>query len=162
MANAQNIKIGHANVIWKGVDLGHTMGGITVSYEPEYTDIKANDFSGVIDKVLTAEKWTITVPLAESTLANITKAIGTASATSATLSKVGSKTGKRLNAVAGELFLNPTDGSEDVVFYKAVPVESVELNYEIDNERIVEVTFEALVDESKTDGNLLGHIGAIS
>lgn len=161
MANAANIKIGHCNVIWKGTDLGHTKGAITVSYEPEYANIEANDYASAIDKVLTKETWTITVPLAESTLANINKALGTATL-SGNYSKVGSKSGKRLSGVAGELMLNPTDGSEDIVFYKAVPVDAVELNYEVDNERIVEVKWEALVDESKTDGNLLGHIGAIS
>jgi len=156
-----NIKIGTADVIWKGVDLGHTMGAITVSYEPEYADIRANEYSASIDKVLTSEVWTITVPIAETTLANITKVIGTSTA-SGNYTKVGSKTGKRLSGVAGELVINPTDGSEDIVFYKAVPVDSVELGYEVDNERVVEVKFEALVDCNKTDGNLLGHIGAIS
>jgi len=45
------------------------------------------------------------------------------------------------------------------VLYKAYVASAVTLNHKIDEEKLVEVTFEALLDETKTDGNYLGMIG---
>ena len=54
-----------------------------------------------------------------------------------------------------------TDLREDVVFYKAVNTENIKLNYKVKDQTVVEVSFEALVDESYGNGRLLGHIGGL-
>jgi len=52
-----------------------------------------------------------------------------------------------------------TDLSEDVNIWLAVSVEKVEIGYKIDEQRVIETTFRALVDETKPDGARLGQIG---
>jgi hypothetical protein len=43
--------------------------------------------------------------------------------------------------------------------YKAFAHSAVTLNHKNDEERIIEVEFVALVDETKSDGNYLGLVG---
>jgi hypothetical protein len=43
--------------------------------------------------------------------------------------------------------------------HKAVVSNTIELPYQNDGERIIEVEFTALLDESKSDGNYLGFLG---
>jgi hypothetical protein len=43
--------------------------------------------------------------------------------------------------------------------HKAIATGHVVLNHKVDEQRTIEVTFEALIDETKTDGNYLGLIG---
>jgi len=47
----------------------------------------------------------------------------------------------------------------DIIFYKAVVTEAVVLPHVNDAEKLVEVTFTALLDETKSAGNYLGMIG---
>ena len=42
MKDTQNIKIGACTVTVGGVDIGHTKGGATIVYTPEYVDIQAD------------------------------------------------------------------------------------------------------------------------
>lgn len=165
MGNLTNVKIGVCSATYKGVDLGHTKGGVKVSYKPEYEDIIVDQYGkSVTDKVLTKEVWEIKVPLAETQVANIAKSIPT-STTAGNVTKFGSQAGARLSTGAGELLLHPTavtGTAEDWVFYKAVISGDIEYTYAVDEERVAEVVFTALIDESKSNGNYHGHVGTIS
>jgi hypothetical protein len=52
------------------------------------------------------------------------------------------------------------DDSEDIVIYKAVSSEPIELPFKVDGQRTFSVTFTALVDEGYTSTRRLGHIGS--
>ena len=164
MADIENVKLGVCSVKFNSIDLGHTKGGVTVSYEASYHDVTVDLYGETpVDKRLLGEKLSATVPLAESTLANIQIAIplGTTSGSKLT---IGSKVGGSLLAEAKELVLHPVANDsdeldEDVVIHKAVVAEAIELPYTNDGERILECTFVGLLDEDKTDGNYLGFIG---
>jgi hypothetical protein len=166
MADTTNIKIGSCSVFLGGVDLGHTKGGVTFSYSPEYTDITADKYGNTpIDKVLTGEILTVTVPLAEPQVARIKEIIPLSTEVGtngrATIGKVA---GSRLLAQAAQLVLHPLNNAanvltEDIVLHKAVVHGEVSMNFEVDNERVVEVEFIALIDTTKSDGNLLGFVG---
>lgn len=166
MSDASNIKIGACSVSFNGADLGHTKGGVTVNYSPEYADIQADQYGNtVIDKALIGEKLTVKVPLAESQVANLAKAIplGTLAGTNKRLT-IGKDAGARLAALAAQLVLHPlvnaaSNRDDDVVIYKAVVSEEVELSYAVDEERVVEVTFTALIDTAKASGSYLGIFG---
>jgi len=164
MGSLPNVKIGICTVSYKGVDLGHTKGSVKLTYKPEYEDINVNQYGkSATDKVLVKEILQVKVPLAETQLVNIQKMIPTSSGT--TVIKVGSEAGARLSVLAGELLLHPTavtGTSEDVAIYKAVVSGDVELEYAVDGQRVVEVTFDALVDATKANGNLFGHFGTLS
>ena len=165
MGTITNVKIGVCDVKYKGVDLGHTKGGIKLAYKPEYEDIVVNQYGkSAVDKVLTKEVLEVKVPLSETQLANIQKMIPFSTTVSA-YTKFGSESGQRLSTLAGELLLHPasvTGTSEDVCIYKAVVASDVELEYSVDGQRVVEVTFNALIDTTKTNGQLFGHFGTIS
>lgn len=167
MADTTNIKIGVCSVTYNDVDLGHTKGGVTVSYSPEYSDITADQYGNTpVDKSLVGETLTVTVPLTESQVANINKAIplSTLAGTSDGRATIGKEAGNKLASLAYELVLHPFanavgDLSEDVVIHKAVVHSDIEVGFTNDDQRIIEVEFVALIDTTKADGNLLGHIG---
>jgi len=164
MSDITNVKLGVCSVKFNNIDLGHTKGGVTVTYEPTYHDLTVDAYGEtVIDKTLLGEKLTAKVPLAEATLENLQVAIpeGTKSGDKIT---IGSSVGDTLSTSAKMLVLHPIANAssnleDDVVFHKAVVASTVELPYTNDGERIIEVEFVALIDESQSDGNYLGFIG---
>jgi hypothetical protein len=157
--------MGVCSVTWGGTDLGHTKGGVEVSYEPEYADVTVDAYGNTpVDKKLTGEKLTVKVPLAEETIANMRVAIPQSEFAGAANKRVtlGHKAGQSAYADAQQLVLHPiAEGTRivDVVLYKAIAVGTVVLGHKIDDQRIIEVEFVALIDESKSDGNYLGLIG---
>lgn len=166
--DVSNVKIGPAKITYGSTEVGHTLGGSKVAYEQKFADIKVDYYGDTpVDRVLTGEGLTVKVKLAESTLENLKACMPFASLENSgqkNMLSVGSIAGQKASANVATLVLHPTyladnDTSEDVVMYKAVSTEPIELNYEYDNERVYEVTFVALIDESKEDGNLLGHFG---
>ena len=167
MATASNVRIGACAITYKGTDLGHTLGGVTFTYEPDYEDLKVDKWAGPIDKALTAENLSVTIRLAEPQVARLRHAIaaGTYDSSGATPSlELGKSTGFLGSTVAGHLRLHPqnlsdSDQSEDIHIFKAVAVDEVELEFTVDDQRVAEITFNALVDETKSDGSVLGHIG---
>lgn len=167
MADITNVKIGVCSVSFGGTDLGHTQGGCTVSYSPEWADMTVDQWGNTIfDKALLGQELTVTVPLAESQLANMKIALPTAEygVIDGTRLEIGSDAGQRLSAYAAKLVLHPIrmavgDKTEDVVLYKAAAHESVEIAYSNEEQTVIEITFLALIDTTKTSGNLLGHFG---
>jgi hypothetical protein len=165
-ADIDNVKLGPCSVKFNSVDVGHTKGGVTVSYEAEYHDITVDKYGNTIaDSVLLGESLKVTVPLAESTIANMLVAIPNATtAGGGDRATIGKDAGARMSAVAAELVLHPlandaSDLSEDVVLHKAFSKEGIEWKYAPDGERMAEAVFHALLDENKTSGNRLGFLG---
>jgi len=162
-----NVKIGACRVSYKGVDLGHTKGGVTVSYEPEYADKSVDRWgNSKVGRALIGEVLTATVPLVELSIANLLRVMPATSANAGQAATLG-RQARDLTGDEGELILHPLRNadnnlSEDIVIYKAVVTSNVELNYEVDNQTVYEVTFEGYVDTGRTDGAALGHFGRIS
>lgn len=165
MADITNVQLGVCSVVYNGVDLGHTKGGVEVSYEPVYQDLMVDKYGEtVIDKVLTGEKLTAKIPLAEFTIANLKSAMPNATFGGAGNSRItlGRSSGAKQSANAYQLVLHPiSEGTKrhDIVFHKAVVASQIVLNHKIDEQKVIEVEFMALLDETKTDGNYLGLIG---
>jgi len=163
-ADVTNVKLGVCSVSFNLTDLGHTKGGVTVTYTPEYHDVTVDKYGNtVVEKVLIGEKLIAKVPLAESTIANLQIGIPAGSSDASKIT-IGDSAGTAMAALAKELVLHPlanedADLSEDVVLYKAVVGSEVTLDYTYDGERVVEVTFEAILDEGRSDGDYLGLIG---
>lgn len=164
MADIANVKLGACSVKFNNVDVGHTKGGVTVTYEPEYHDITVDKYGNTVaEKVLIGESLKVTVPLAEYTIANMGIAFpaGTATTEKVTL---GLDAGARMSTYAKQLVLHPLandsdDLSEDIVLHKAIVAENIEFKFEYEGEKIAEVVFHALIDETKSSGNRLGFIG---
>ena len=165
-ADITNVKMGPCSVTFNDVDLGHTKGGVTVTYEPEYHDIAVDKYGNtVVEKVLIGESFKVTVPLAEHTIANLEIAIPAGTdAGPGDMVTIGQDAGELMAQYAKVLVLHPLansagDRSEDVVIYKALVAEPIEFKMGNDGEKIAEVIFHALLDETKSDGNRLALIG---
>lgn len=171
MGNIENVDYGVCGVSYNGVDLGHTSGGVVVSYEQKTEDVVVDQYGSTpVDKIFAGENVEVTLKLAEYTLANL--AVGMPKAeheTGAEGSRLefGANAGSSLGDVAYVLRLHPIKNAagvldDDLVFYKAVAIDKVELAFEVDKQRQVEVTMACLIDETKSEGNRLGHIGVDS
>lgn len=165
MANVDNVRLGVCSVTFNGIDLGHTKGGVEVTYEPTHHDITVDKFGEtVVEKKLIGEKLMAKVPLAEYTIANLKAAMPQGQYQGAANARihVGSSSGLGAKVDSAQLVLHPiNDGTRayDVVFHKAYVASTITLNHKIDEEKVIEVEFEALLDESKSDNNYLGFIG---
>ena len=165
MADITNVVVGACSVNFNGLDLGHTKDGVEVSYEPEYMDVSVDKYGNtVVEKKLLGEKLTAKVKLAEFTIANLRNAIPNATFAGAGNSRIliGQNAGQSQKSNAYQLVLHPlSEGTKrhDIIFYKAVVTEAVVLPHVNDAEKLVEVTFTALLDETKSAGNYLGMIG---
>lgn len=159
------VKMGPCSVSLDGTEAGHTQGGVTVEYAPIYHDMVVDKYGQtVIEKILIGEGLKVTVPLAEATLANLE--IGIPAGTDVTSQRVtiGKDAGERMAQYAKELVLHPLENdsddlSEDVVLHQALVSEPFEFKFGNDGEKILEVVFQAILDESKDSGNRLGFIG---
>lgn len=165
MGDIANVQVGVCSVTFNGLDLGHTKGGVEVSYEPEHHDVMVDKYGNtIVQKYLIGEKLTAKLALAEFTIANLRNSIPQAVFAGAgnTRITVGAAAGKKALEDAYQLVLHPiNEGTRrhDVIFYKAYVASTVVLPHRNDEEKVIEVTFEALLDESRSDGNYLGMIG---
>lgn len=168
MANIANVRIGDCDVFYNAVHLGHTKGGVEFTFEREFEDLTVDKYGNMpVDMALTGQNLTIKAYLAEITndVMNVAVPEGNyALGTADDKLGLGRDSGYLLRQDAHPLRLHPrskaaNDFSEDVNIWLAVSTENVELGYKIDEQRIIETTFRALVDESQPDGSRLGQIG---
>lgn len=170
MANLANLKVAAGcRITFGGVDLGHTVDGTELEIEREFTEVKTDLYGNTpVDYVLAGQKATIKMKLAEitpGTLAYIAPEADWDVGTADDHVHFGTKAGYSLRSDALELVITPqggnTDGNLTITLFKAVSTDNVKLAYKIDEQSVFEVTFTALVDESRaaTDGRLLGRFG---
>lgn len=164
MSDLLNIKLGVCTVKFNNVDLGHTIGGVEAGYAPEYQETKVDKYAGVAERWLIGEKLTAKVPLAESTYSNLNIAITHSNIHGGDYLTVGSNAGKRSSTYAAKLVLHPIANAsnnydDDLTIFKCHVTSEITLPYKNDGERIIEATFESLVEEGRGDGALLGMFG---
>lgn len=155
-------------ITYKGVVLGHTLDGVTFSYEREFTDVMVDQYGNTpIDKVLTGQNLQITFQMAEADWVNWNAAIPETSSEDGSTgdrTDLGADAGYSLRTDAGLMVVHPnrlapSDLTEDINVYKAVSTENIEVVLKNDEQKVIEVTFTALVDETYGNGRRLGHIG---
>jgi len=170
MANINNLKVAAGSLItFGGVDLGHTVDGAEFEFDRELT-MKKTDLYGntPVDYVLSGQKVSVKLKLAEITPGTLAYVLPEADWDVGSADDhvhFGTKAGYSLRNDALELVITPqggnTDGNMTITLWKAVSTEPVSVAYKIDEQSVFEVTFTALVDESRnaTDGRLLGRMG---
>lgn len=159
---------GPCKITLGGLDLGHTLDGVMLTAEREFLDVRVDRYSAPIDKVLTSGGATVTFKLAQNNFRNKDLSMPETSSYDGAGVKdrvdLGADNGYSLRQNAQQLIIHPlknaaTDLSDDIVLYKAVSAESVELPYRVDEQLVLELTFHALVDEGYGTGRRLGHVG---
>jgi hypothetical protein len=132
----------------------HTLGGVTLTIEPQTAELKV-DANGVtpVDYVKTgADKVTVKAPLAEIDIDNISLAMPFATATTGYVRyDADSEAGTKISTQAMVVYLKPhgaTDNTKNWYFYKALCMSSVSLEYSVENQSVLEVTWECVPDAS--------------
>lgn len=170
MANVNNLYVAAGSLVTLGgVDLGHTVDGAEIEIERELTEVKTDLYGNTpVDYVLAGQKATVKLKLAEITPGVLSYVIPEADYDVGAADDhlhFGTKAGYSLRDDALQLVITPqgknTDGQRTITFFKAVSTENATVSYKIDEQSVFEVTFTALVDESRnaTDGRLLGRVG---
>ena len=173
--NTSNVKVGDVEFYIDYNDgageihLGHTKGGVEFTIEREFFEKMVDQYGNTpIDKILTGNRLKVKAFLAETDTDTMRHALPEgAFATNAGDSKLG--IGRDAGYSMGDNVAvtvrmhprqnGPAERNDDIYLHKAVSFESIELPFKIDEQRVLETTFEALVDETQPDGERLGRVG---
>jgi len=167
--NAENIKLGTCRVLYGGVDLGLTAGGVEVEVASTSHETKVDQLGdSVVNEFITGRTVMAKCPLVETTIDNLVAimpgATKTVDGTDATVIRVDVNTavGHSLRSTAQELILHPialadSDVTEDFIIPIAGVAGALNFAYKLDQERIYNAEFKGYPDTAK-DG-LLFQIG---
>ena len=166
-SDTKNVKMGVCSVFYKGVDLGYTQGGVQVTVTTQTHKTNVDQFGKTtINETIMSRDVSVKVPLAETTLDNLVATMPGATLVGTGVDKkaiVTTGVGTDLLSVAGELRLHPKgkavdDYSEDFVIPLAATSGGMNFAYEVEKERIFDVTFTGYPDP--TTEQLFGIGGA--
>jgi hypothetical protein len=172
MGNLNKLYVGAGSLVTLGgADLGHTVDGAEIEIERELTEVKTDIWGNTpVDYVVSGQKATVKLKLAEITPNILSYVIPETDYDLGTADDhlhFGAKAGYSLRNDALQLVITPqgsnTDNEKTITFWKAVSTDNVKFAYKIDEQTVYEVTFTALVDDtrSSTDGRSLGRVGPV-
>ena len=151
-------------VTYKGTACGHTEGGVTLSAKPKVREVKVDEYGDTIaDLVYTGDDFTVRARFTEKSTQVIQTAYQFGGRIHASLWGIGKLPGTRGQSLGGPLLLHPLDGDgvkDDVLLHKAVVRDTADVGFgSYMNDRMWDVTFQALIDETVSGDRLLGQIG---
>jgi hypothetical protein len=143
------VTLGACRVMYGGVDLGYTMGGVEVEVVTESRNITLDQFGdSTINQSILGRSVRITVPLAETTLDNLVKIMPGATLIGSTSKRVdvSHSSGLSLMDFAQILKLHPQinaddDLNDDFVVPRAVTPGDIQFAYKSDGERVYSISF---------------------
>jgi len=147
----ENIKLGACNVTFKDTALGLTKGGVEVAVETTTYEVNVDQHGdAAVDEWITKRAFTVTVPLAETTLELLGLALPGSTVIAGQL-VVKNAVGLSLIDGAGELSLMPQNGTADdkVVFPKANTAGNFSFAYRHNEERVYSVEFKVYPDDEQ-------------
>lgn len=160
---------GPCSITFNGVNIGHTLDGVEFTAERHFSDVNVDKYGDTpIDKVLTGQNVMLKFKLAQPNYAQLVIAMPEDAnydgAGALDRVALGGDAGYSLRQNSALLTLHPlknipTDLSADVTIYKAVSTENVTLPFKVKDQKVIEITMTALVDEEFGVGRRLGHIG---
>lgn len=152
-----NFRIGAGALSIEGQDVGLTTEeGAVVTYEPDvHLHLSGKYGTTPVKASLLGQKLTIEIYMGEHTLDNILEAYAGVTGNTGKV-EFGGLSGREISGK--ELILSPFDGTPSWYFRNAIPMETVDANYKVNDERIIHVTFQALVDTAAADVDNLGYI----
>jgi hypothetical protein len=161
---------GPCTVTFDGVNIGHTLDGVTFTAERSFADVNVDKYGSTpIDQILTGTKVMLKFKLAQPDWYQLNIAMPETSSFDGVgaldRTDLGGDAGYSLRQDAKQMVIHPlknasTVTTDDITIYKAVSVENIEIPYKVDEQQVIEVTMLALVDESYGIGRRLGHIGS--
>lgn len=155
--NSNNIIVGSATVAVNGADVGYTIGGTTVRYEPEVREVFADQAVGVVRKARTSERMYVTTTLLEITLSQLRMAFMLPH-TQLVVSTLTLGYNNSCYVEEMELTLvgsGPGCGARTFAFSRVTTLNSKEYNMTREEETAFEVEFECLKDPSGNFGTII-------
>lgn len=157
MSDTKNVKLGVCTVFYDSKDLGYTQGGVTVTVQTQTHKVNVDQFGKTtVNELIMQRDVSVKVPLAETTLDNLVAimpgaTLVTDATTQAKSVEVEVGIGVDLLSIAKELRLHPiakasNDYSEDFVIPLAATPGGLNFAYEVEKERIFDVTFTGYPD----------------
>lgn len=159
-SSTENIRMGTCKILYNGVDLGFTMGGVEVAVATTTHETKVDQFGDTVaNEYIMGRTITVTVPLVETTVDNMAAIMPGATLytdnTNPQAPKknvvVTSGTGLSLLDRAKTLTLHPiakadTDTTEDLVIPLAATAGAMNFAYKYDAERVFNCEFKGYPD----------------
>lgn len=155
---------GPADFQLAAVTLGHTFGGITATISPQNREVNVDKFgSSPVNVRHTGERVSCNVPLAEIVAAQIAEILESGSDQTAAMTAKYMGAGRSAGYIhtAQNLLIIPfltADAQKQVELMRATAVGEFTVGFSVDDDRVHEVEFLALVDEALTDGELVAKI----
>lgn len=160
---------GPVSITHKGIVLGFVKDGVELSALRELTEVQVDRYGHTpIDFVLSGNNLKVKFKLAQTEWDQWNAAVPETSsydgASTADRADFGADAGYSLRQDAGVMVIHPlknaaTDFSDDVTIYLAVSTGNVTMPLKIDDQRVLDVEFTALVSEAFGTGRRLGHYG---
>ena len=152
-----DFRIGAGSLAIGGVDIGFTTEeGVVVSYEPDvHLHMSGKYGNSPVKASLIGQNLSLEVWMAENTVTNMANAFAGVVNADGKI-KFGGVAGREVEGKA--LVLTPFDGTPAWSFRNAVPISSVETNYKVNDERVIQVTFRAMVDTDAPEAENLGYV----
>jgi len=144
---------------WSAFDQpGYTDKGIEFDYASTDKDIDVDELTSPVDVLITAEKLTITVALAETTLQNLFYSISGGTLKTANQLVIGGKV-RPSRFILGIMGPAPTTlAVREILIYRAVPKGTVKMHYQRKDKLMYTAQFQALGISDKPDGENLCQI----
>jgi len=161
--------LGPCQVLFNGVDMGPTHGGVTFKEELHSVDIHEDGHADTpVDSVFTGRIATLEAKFTRLSLAQLAALIESATAGANNL-KVKNSVGNTMFADAKEVILKPlvdnipsATTTEWLHIHRAYPIASVELGFDNQNQRIISVTFKCFPDDASGQVNDIWRAGPAS
>ena len=157
-SDIKNVKLGVCRVIWNGVDLGYTKGGVDVTVKTETHKVLIDQFGKTpINEYVMGRECTVKAPLAETTTDNMLvvmpgafKVVDSTDPTKVRV-EVPSGVGANLLDFAYPLILRPMgkadgDRSDDFVLHRTATPGSLSFSFKLEDERVFSTEFSGYPD----------------
>jgi len=156
MGATANVLVGVAEITvgvgYSAVVIGYTVDGVNMSIRSSMADIKVEENEGTIIRKLIDQEVSVTLNVAEGTLANLAAAIPGNDLTGAVLTLGGSDLQEHRLTLKG---LDPAGYPRVIVLTSVNPTGEVTTPYKKGEVSVVPMTFSALVDDSSEFGTVL-------
>lgn len=143
-------RIGSGSLSINGVDVGGTTeDGVVVTITPDVHLHKSGKYGTTPVKAsLKGYEATIEITIAQTTKANMLNAIA-GSVSEGDRVKIGGLAGRALTGA--EIVVTPFDGTPSWRFKNAIATSEIEMAYQVENERVFNVTFTGMVDTDSVE-----------
>ena len=159
-----NVIGGPAKCLLAAAEIGHTQGGINATITPAQREVTVDEFGSSPTNIRhTGTSATAVVRFAEYAAATLAEVLAAGNDQTAAVGAKYMGFGRTAGFlhVAQGLTIVPylaADVAKVFELFRATCTSPLELSYSNDNDVMFEVTFTGLVDESGTDGQLMGKI----